>query len=140
MSADLLRRAATKARDTANAAPRGPWTTTDFDQSGDWWLLAGDGDAIARTRYWPGGIGDDTGTAEQTAAHIALWHPQVALAVANWLEQHAADELHEEMPPNERAASGQGCQWCIDEDWPCADRRAALAVAHALLNEEPNHG
>lgn len=26
-----------------------------------------------------------------------------------------------------------GCEWCGDEDWPCADIRNALAVARAVV-------
>jgi hypothetical protein len=28
--------------------------------------------------------------------------------------------------------AAHGCDWCGDEDWPCADIRNALAVARAL--------
>lgn len=127
--ADLLRRAAKLIRETANAAPRGPYTfksTPGYHQP----IYADDGDVIGTTRPWAGGLHEDVdvGTAEQTGAHIALWHPGVALAVATWLEDVA--DLHE---PH---ASAYGCDWCSDEDWPCADTRNALAVARALLGKD----
>ncbi|MFF7824231.1 hypothetical protein ACFZCM_03310 [Streptomyces rochei] len=30
-----------------------------------------------------------------------------------------------------------GCEWCADEDWPCADIRNALAVARAINGTAP---
>jgi hypothetical protein len=30
-----------------------------------------------------------------------------------------------------------GCDWCGDEDWPCNDIRNALAVARAILGNQP---
>ena len=94
---DLLRRAATLARETANAAPRGPYTfksTPGYHQP----IYADDGDVIGTTRPWAGGLHEDTdaGTAEQTGSHITLWHPGVAMAVAAWLEQHAEHHDYDE--------------------------------------------
>lgn len=127
--ADLLRRAATLVRETARAAPRGPYTVDTKRTPDDTRILfADDGDAFAVATDWASGHGHDTGTPEQTGAHIALWHPGVALAVAAWLESVA--DLHE--PPNRPP----GCQWCTDEDWPCADTRHALTVARLLLGED----
>ncbi|MFC4869310.1 hypothetical protein [Streptomonospora arabica] len=78
------------ARETADAAPRGPWDITIIPgPEGTNCLVAADGDPIAYVRDWPGGIGDGTGTVDQTGAHMGLWHPAVARAVADWLEQHA---------------------------------------------------
>lgn len=59
------------------------------------------------------------------AHHIALWHPAVAQAIADLL----TDDHHEPR------TDGRGCGWCADEDWPCADRRARLAVARELTGE-----
>lgn len=76
MSADLLRRAATLMRERARAATPGTW-----QHFGD-------------TIVWP----SDNGPAandpimafneahEECAAHVASWHPLVALAVADWLD------------------------------------------------------
>lgn len=108
--ADLLRRAAKLIRETANAAPRGPYTfksTPGYHQP----IYADDGDVIGTTRPWAGGLHEDVdvGTAEQTGAHIALWHPGVALVVADWLDCEA------QYPPFHHA----------------------LSVARAVLGEEP---
>ena len=114
---DLLRRAATLARETAEAAPRGPYTfksTPGYHQP----IYADDGDVIGTTRPWAGGLHEDTdvGTAEQTGAHIALWHPGVALAVADWLESWDGIDLNPSGPLP-------------------ADYEHAVNVARALLNE-----
>lgn len=130
--ADLLRRAAAKARETAQAAPRGPYTVETPDPR-DYYrqILGPDGDPIAATRQWAGGIGDDTGNPDQTGAHIALWHPGVALAVATWLEDaaRAAEENRDGWPE----ASYQK-----DPDWYenlfASEFHHPLAVARALLN------
>ena len=66
-----------------------------------------------------------------SGALAALMHPGVGEALAAWLESVA--ELHE---PSRTGCCGRvlaGCQWCADEDWPCADMRHALAVAGAVL-------
>lgn len=117
----LLRRAATKARETAQAAAPGPWHM-DAEQR----IYAEDGSYV--TSPWTDELERDA-----DLDHIALWHPGVALAVADWLESVA--DLHEETPADIRRLMGGGCQWCGDEDWPCADMRAALKTARALLNE-----
>lgn len=49
---------------------------------------------------------------------------------ASWLRSVA--DLHE--PPDHPP----GCQWCSDEDWPCADVREALAVAQELFDRAEN--
>ena len=84
---DLLRRAAAKARETAKSAPRGPYTVdTRRTPDGTRILFADDGDAFAVATDWAGGHGHDTGSPEQTGAHIALWHPGVAHHVATMLD------------------------------------------------------
>ena len=75
--ADLLRRAATLARETANAATEGPWTP---ERKG---VL--DPDDIQFVE-----------TTRRDASHIALWHPGVALAIADWLDQHAEHHDYDE--------------------------------------------
>lgn len=121
---DLLRRAATQVRETAKAAT--PNVCLDWT-----WLavrhVARNCDLECPTH------GDDHEKCNQwdrydDSPHMTLWHPGVALAVATWLEDVA--DLHE---PH---ASAYGCDWCSDEDWPCADTRNALAVARALLGED----
>lgn len=87
--AELLRAAAAKVRRIAQGAPRGPYSLgpPGYHRL----LLGGDGDPFGAVRDWSGGIGDGTGTRAQTGAHIALWSPVVALAVAAWLESAAVD-------------------------------------------------
>ena len=45
-------------------------------------------------------------------------------AITQWLD--SVTDLHEQQ------ATGPGCQWCNDEDWPCADTRHAQAVARTM--------
>jgi hypothetical protein len=65
MNADRLRQAAQKIRETAGAAAYGQW-----HKVGDLPVFAG-----------------------EDAAHIALWSPPVALAVADWLDDFANTAL-----------------------------------------------
>lgn len=77
--ADLLRRAAAKARETATAATEGPWTNLN---RGDHLVhLRDDGEFDY--------VVDEPMSHEGNATHIALWHPGVALAVADLLEDAA---------------------------------------------------
>ena len=46
------------------------------------------------------------------------------------LHEPTACEKHESCDP-------LGCDWCGDEDWPCADVRNALAVARAINGGQP---
>lgn len=111
MTAELLRRAAKLARETAESAPRGPYTLyPDFGYHR--MLIADDGDPFGTVRDWSGGIADETGSAEQSGAHIVLWHPGVALAVAGLLEERAD----------------------LADSYGLADA-AACEIALALLNE-----
>ena len=71
-------------------------------------------------------------TAPGLAAWIALMYPGLAEPLAAWLEETAG--LHEQNTlPGHANIIPPGCQWCADEDWPCADTRRALAVARAIL-------
>ncbi|WP_435108125.1 hypothetical protein [Nocardiopsis synnemataformans] len=84
---DLMRRAARRLRVLAAGAPEGPYTVDPNPIRGyNLAILAGDGDPIGATRPWAGGIGDDTGSAEQTAAHLAVWDREAATATAALLE------------------------------------------------------
>jgi hypothetical protein len=56
--------------------------------------------------------------------------------LANWLESTA--DLHEpHLCDKHEGCEAIGCQWCGDEDWPCADMRNALAVARAINGGQP---
>lgn len=74
----------------------------------------------------------DVATAEtpECAAFIAAMDPALGLALAKSLEDTA--DLHEPKLRGHRGEIPPGCQWCGDEDFPCADVRNALAVARAL--------
>lgn len=74
MSADLLRRAAAKLRLYVSHASRGPWNAHD--------------DGLV----WADRLGDPvSGSVElEDAEYIALMHPPVALALADWLEAEDA--------------------------------------------------
>ena len=107
VSADILRRAAALMRERAEAATLGPWAEV------------ADGELIGCLAVVAGGA-DEFNVAPAVipanADHIASWHPAVALAVADWLTEHAAD--HE--------GTFAACPWS-----DCA----ALAVARAFLGE-----
>lgn len=99
MSAETLRRAASLMRERAEAATPGPWSFTDSEVVDDVWdagLVVVDGDrtAIAALHdewYEPE---DGEPACVDDAAHIASWHPAVALAVADWLDMSAASYEH----------------------------------------------
>ncbi|MFJ9558248.1 hypothetical protein ACIRPH_30960 [Nocardiopsis sp. NPDC101807] len=111
--ANLLREAATKVRETALALGdcRGPWYVLNRDQSPYPQSIGNIGVpyAVASTHTSPT-------SPPAIADHIALWHPGVALAVADWLEQHAAEH-------DARECEREVC--------------AALKTARALLGEDP---
>lgn len=91
-AAEELRTAAALMRDRARNATPGPWETDSDDccvgsapmnrPGDDYWVL-----------MRPGATRGDL-------AHIASWHPAVALAVADWLEAEAsaADREYEGDP------------------------------------------
>jgi hypothetical protein len=132
VSAELLRRAAAEMRQRAEAATDGGfgWRLADLPGANEVWA---DRDAAGHdafmvattaTRLNPNpGI---KGHADAT--HIASWHPTVALAVADWLED-AAENLDLQAPGGDLAK-----QW--DMRVHIAGDKA-LAVAHAYLGDQP---
>jgi hypothetical protein len=95
MSAELLRRAAALMRERAEAATPGPWIThemgnvfvgnqADGRTSGLWEIVHMSGDDLRDL------IPEAATRNRADAEHIASWHPAVALAVADWLEEVAA--------------------------------------------------
>ena len=82
MSAETLRRAASLMRERAEAASREPAYLDDHwvyegGEDGDgifWAVTRNKGDTVAASLF------------PKVSAHIASWHPAVALAVADWLE------------------------------------------------------
>jgi hypothetical protein len=120
MTAEVLRQAAALMRERSEAATPGPWTNTLGTLSEVWQHESVGTDLMVcdtqdtYTIYPEDGPGE--GAAED-AAHIASWHPAVALAVADWLD--AAADSAEYLPPE----TGQPS--------------LALAVAHAYLGTQP---
>lgn len=94
MSSEILRRAATLMRERAVDATPGPWKAWQQhgrDYTDEGWSQVG---VKSQTRdvalTYPTGFDHDCH--EDDAAHIASWHPAVALAVADWLD--AVAEVH----------------------------------------------
>lgn len=87
MSADLLRRAATKLREHATAAKPGPW---EVDHE-DLYFILRSREPVPYT-YQADIV--EVHSPDATWAdfdYFALMHPPVALALAEWLEAQAAD-------------------------------------------------
>jgi hypothetical protein len=80
-----IRRAAALMRERAQAATPGPWRVGPEGSEGSY-LLPSLGGIRERSRF----IGILNGRVQpedgHNAAHVASWHPVVALAVADWLD------------------------------------------------------
>lgn len=118
MTAPELREAAALMRERAKAADsQGAWEVgMRYSRGADWIRPVYDNDGTV-CEIHEGDADDAPGSCEDLAAHIASWHPVVALAVADWLEQMARG----------MAGTSYG-------DLPFED--AALAVARAYLGTE----
>lgn len=79
MSADLLRRAAVKLREHAEAAPSGPWNVQYFGDRGYPQRVSNEAAVLVANTY------DGPPSPAGSAEYIALMHPPVALAVAKLL-------------------------------------------------------
>jgi hypothetical protein len=106
---DVLRQAAARMRERAEAATPGPWVGEFSGKTGPVVMDAESRNALdhlAQCKHY---------RAQFDAEHIASWHPAVALAVADWLEREA--------------------DWWDQNgaDWYAAEQ--ALAVARAYLGE-----
>ncbi len=124
----VLRTAAARVRETARGATRGPWAAEESREHG---FRVGTSDGQEWVA-WTGAYDDEPDPSRADAAWIALMHPGLAEPLAAWLEETA--DLHEQNTlPGHANIIPPGCQWCADEDWPCADTRRALAVAHIIL-------
>lgn len=104
MSAALLRRAAAKLREHAEAASKGNW-----DESGT--------ELYAASGGWVGETSGAEPEDEANARYVAMMHPPVALALADWLDDAAARTGIPEYP-----------SYGLPEK--------AMAVARAVLREE----
>lgn len=106
--ADELRQAATKARKVAGRATAGPW----FADIGAFAFVMApdlpDGESVAMV------CDADAGNTE----HLSLWHPAVALAVADWLDSEA-----------------EATEWMRNEDptYTVRNNDEGLTVARLLL-------
>lgn len=97
MTAETLRRAAALMRERAEAATGSPWRAVEGASFG-WWV----------ERPHLGDVALDLHG--ENARHIASWHPTVALAVAEWLEDEA-----ERIPPHAtHALTGGGMEIPIE--------------------------
>lgn len=76
--AETLRRAAALMRERAEAADEGPWVAPAQSSHADWHGLQNAYFALGNVFI------------KANAEHIASWHPAVALAVADWLDDLAA--------------------------------------------------
>lgn len=121
VTADLLREAAAKMRERAEAATPGPWHVCEGDEhEGDWAdeRVSGPGhEPIAALDSADYESDPDEPSAENDAVHIASWHPAVALAVADWLDRAA--DLYAANP--------------YDDRFPGSETARALAIARAYL-------
>lgn len=129
MSAEMLRRAAALMRERAEAAPlETPWSRRSIDRQGTC-------DGCAQGRRLVAAYADYSGENEPwlcaecaaAADFETSWHPAVALAVADWLDDVAETwELFDsgELPPH---------AWSMLWD---ASEHKALAVARAYLGED----
>jgi len=127
-NAETLRKAASLMRERAEAATAGPWSTyadeTDhivFDQYG----IGVQSDASHDVVCYSGQV------YSRDAAHIASWHPAVALAVADWLEVVATryESMLDTFAPGSRAGAVTAAENVTG--WS-----EALAVARAYLGGE----
>jgi hypothetical protein len=118
MSAEVLREAAALMRERAEKAEQGRWKlwgmTVMADPTGTSNVDDGIDVAQAFTPSWC-----ERGPRTWNAAHIASWHPAVALAVANWLAG-VADAIE---------------NWERGNYGTSPDQSHAFAVARAYLGE-----
>jgi len=133
--ADLLCRAASLMRDRAHAATPGPWAYTGdavVEQAPDAPVPGGDYHLIAEMDRCE----DHPFRRHQDAAHIASWHPRVALWVALWLDTEAEQAARYISDPHGPLEPECGrCGGYLNMDCTCWD--SALAVARTYLGEEP---
>jgi hypothetical protein len=133
-AAETLQEAARLMRERAEGATPGPWYAPKR-VPGPWCLypcgdpLHGEDGACwgveVKSQVKPGwnlsaATGHDRHRGESDSAHIASWHPTIALAVADWLEATTAYPYEDCGKPD-----------CGD----CGMWRAALSLARAYLGE-----
>lgn len=92
MTAQKLRDAAARIRETAQAATPGAWKVWAMSVLADQ-----DGTSDVETAVPVADTHHEAGLRTFNATHIALWSPPVALAVADWLDQ-VASNLEDTLP------------------------------------------
>lgn len=137
MSADLLRRAATRLRESALAAPSGPWKVVYFGDRGYPQRVVDDRARLIAQTYEGADTEAPVRPPAATPDFIALVHPPVALALAELLD-HVSDDYGDERAEEKDFphVSGSTYKAVVDsyggQRW---DWTAALAVARAVLRE-----
>jgi hypothetical protein len=121
MSAEILREAAALMRERAEAATEGPWRVGAEGSEGSR-VNPRTGDKREDSRWIASVNGRVQPEDGHNAAHIASWHPAVALAVADWLDATAADWDRSKAP--------------LPVSDVRLDARAALAAARAYLGSD----
>lgn len=120
MTAELLRRAAAKMRENAQAATPGPWLA-DRVHSGDVLGVAVTAPSVSTADGSVLGVTDIVVPAD--GHHIASWHPTIAVAVADWLDGDAAFA--------EQAAKDFDMPEFLDAAAPLADKVARLYLGES---------
>jgi hypothetical protein len=120
-TSEVLRRAAGLMRERAEAATPGPWRDFTYGDRMMHYVDAGPNTNLVAS----GAFGENA-----DAAHIASWHPAVALAVADWLEE-AADHLDVDL-------SDESLDICptAREGAECSVVGRAVTVARAYLGAD----
>ncbi|PZT70159.1 hypothetical protein DN402_31565 [Streptomyces sp. SW4] len=79
--------------------------------------------------------------ARKLSSGMLIARVDLDISLAKQIRETAA--LHEPRRCGEYVGNGtrcclpHGCDWCGDEDWPCADVRNALAVARQINGSAP---
>jgi hypothetical protein len=139
--AQELRAAAKLMRERAEAATAGPWHPAPGNNVSDNVAAHGrlviDGGGHAREDCKPVAYGAAL-TAD--AAHMASWHPLVALAVAEWLEATARQADSDLVVGSGKLPLAcRRCSGLVYEDC-CCGWEQAIAVARAYLGSKENGG
>ena len=131
--AETLRRAAKLMRERAGAATPGPWFTRS---DGDWYVCSNAFGLVSTGIHDEPSMGHlvNVERDHRDAAHIASWHPGVALAIAELLDLTA--EAIENIPGLGRGhVDGGPC-----DDYACMLKHKALTAARIYLGEEARRG
>lgn len=129
MSADLLRRAATRLRESALAAPRGPWSVVYFGDRGYPQRVHSERAVLVCQTYEGRDDREPVRAPAATPDFIALVHPPVALALAELLERISvmpfisvapsvreyAESVAREVLREPEGGPVTGCPYCMDD-------------------------